>query len=182
MDTSPLGNGVRLCYMRWRTRRQAIERPPQDCVGPQMRMLTHIFLALVCCGSAAAPAGALGTARIQQADGTVKNYSNVYIRIANKSMSVTSADRKGTIILQDAACSIINGLMRCYPYAGTLKQNGKSRAFSLEYGTVWLNASDTTHKLPKSSTQLPPRGVMLSLKTKKGTYVSLTGTIDEMKK
>lgn len=157
-------------------------RAPQDCVGPKMRMLTHFFLVLVWCGLTAAPAGALGTARIQLADGTVKNYSNVYIRVANKSMSMTSADRKGTFILQKAACSIISNLMRCYPYSATLKQNGKSREIYLQYGTVWLNPSNTKQQLPASSTQLPPRGVMLSLRTKRGAYVSLTGTIDELKK
>lgn len=139
---------------------------------------------LVLCwfGMLAGTAAALGTARIQQADGAVKTYANVYIRIANKSMTITSADRKGTLVLQKAACSMVGDLMRCYPYSATLNQHGAVRPISLITGTVWLNPSDVKHQLPKSSTQLPPRGVLLSLKTKKGTYVSVTGTIDELKK
>jgi hypothetical protein len=147
-----------------------------------MRALGVILIVLGWLGMSAAPAAASGTARIQQKDGAVKTYANVYIRIANKSMSISSADRKGTFILQKAACSMVGKLMRCYPYDATLKQNGASRKIVLTNGTVWLNPGSQKEHLPKSSTQLPPRGVLLSLKTKAGTYVSVTGTIDELKK
>jgi hypothetical protein len=52
----------------------------------------------------------------------------------------------------------------------------------LKYGTVWLNPSATTQQLTYSSTQLPPRGVLLSIQTKAGTYVSVTGIIDRIQK
>ena len=52
----------------------------------------------------------------------------------------------------------------------------------LKSGTVWVNPSSTTQQLTLSSTQLPPRGVLLSIQTKAGTYVSLTGVVDRIQK
>jgi hypothetical protein len=127
-------------------------------------------------------ASATGTARVQQHDGAVKTYRNVRIRIENKSMSITSSDGKGTLTISKAACSTIGKLMRCLPYAAVLDQNGRTQPIAMQSGTVWLNPGDAKQQLPHSSTQLSPRGVLLSIQTKAGTYVSLNGTVDELKK
>jgi hypothetical protein len=50
----------------------------------------------------------------------------------------------------------------------------------LQSGTVWLNPSNTTESLSHSSTELPPRGVLLAVRTKRGAYVTLTGVVDEV--
>jgi hypothetical protein len=97
-------------------------------------------------------------------------------------MTIATADRTGTLVLEKAACSMVDQLMRCYPYAASLKQKGSGGPIQLASGTLWLNPSSTRQQLPLSSTRLPPRGVLLALKTKKGTYFSLTGTFDELKK
>ncbi len=125
---------------------------------------------------------ATGTARIQQADGNVKTYSNVRINIAQQKMSITSSDGKGTLVISKAACSMIGKMIRCYPYAATLEQGGTARPITVVNATVWLNPSGESQQLPRSSMHLPPRGVLLSLQTKAGTYVSLSGTADELKK
>jgi hypothetical protein len=52
----------------------------------------------------------------------------------------------------------------------------------LQSGTVWLNPTRTEQPLSYSSTQLAPHGVLMSIHTKAGTYVSLTGTVDEIQK
>lgn len=128
------------------------------------------------------PANATGTARSQQRDGSTKTYTNVRIAIRNESMALTSSDGKGTLVLGKAACTKMGALVECLPYDATLLQNGRSAHIPLKSGTVWLNPSSTTQQLSHSSTQLPPRGVLLSVETKRGTYVTLTGVVDEIQK
>lgn len=130
----------------------------------------------------ALPAAALGTARIQQKDGSVKIYKNVYIRIKDRAMALVSSDGKGRIVLGKAACMKVDELIRCYPYDATLEQYGQSRHIALQSGTVWFNPSNSVQTLALSSTQLPPHGVLLTVQTKAGTYVSLSGVVDEVKK
>ncbi len=127
-------------------------------------------------------AGASGTARIQQRDGSLKIYTNVRISIDQQSMTLTSSDKKGTIYIGKAACTKVGELVRCFPYDATLDQGGKVTHIALQSGTVWANPTTTKLQLPQSSTQLPPHGVILSMRTKAGTYMSLTGTADEIKK
>jgi hypothetical protein len=149
------------------------------------RLVRNLILTLLGAGYLAvtcSPAGASGTARIQQRNGSVKIYTNVRIKIDQQSMSLTSSDGKGTVYIGKAACTKLDELVRCFPYDATLDQGGKMTHIALQSGTVWLNPTSTKLPLPNSSTQLPPHGVMLSMQTKAGTYVSLTGTVDEIKK
>ncbi len=131
---------------------------------------------------ACSPACASGTALIQQPDGSVKTYTHVRISIDQQSMTLTSSDGKGTMYIGKAACSKVGELVRCFPYDATLDQDGKRTHIVLQNGTVWANPTSTKLQLPSSSTQLPPNGVMLSMHTKAGTYLSLTGIADEVKK
>ena len=125
---------------------------------------------------------ATGSARVQQYNGAVRTYSNVRIVIENKQMTITSADGVGKLVFQKAACESIDGLVRCYPYSAVLYQRGESRQIQIDRGTAWLNPGSVKKQLPRSSTQLPPHGVLLSIRTKAGTYVSLTGTVDQLKR
>ena len=126
------------------------------------------------------PAIATGMARIQQPDGTVKTYANVRITVLDDSMAITSADGKGTVVFGKAACTKIGELVKCLPYDATLFQNGQRAHIYLQSGTVWLNPSTAAKTLSYSTTQIPPHGVMLAVRTKKGTYVTLTGVVDEV--
>jgi hypothetical protein len=132
--------------------------------------------------SLTAPAGATGTVRIAQPDGTTKTYTNVRIAIRDAAMAITSSDGQGTLVLGKAACTKVGELLRCLPYDATLLQNGTRLHVALASGTVWLNPSGTTQPMSHSSAQLPPKGVMLAVKTKRGTYVTLTGTVDEVQR
>jgi hypothetical protein len=129
-----------------------------------------------------APAGATGTVRIQHPDGSVTTYPNVRITIQNESMAITSADGKGTVVFGKAACTKVVELMRCLPYDATLEQFGQSTHIALASGTVWLNPTTTKQQLTHSSTQLPPHGVLLAARSRRGTYMTLTGTVDEIAK
>jgi hypothetical protein len=126
------------------------------------------------------PANATGTATIAQTDGSHRTYTGVRIVIWNESMAMTSSDGQGTVVIGKASCTKIGELVRCLPWDATLYQNGTKVHIALKSGTVWLNPSRTTQQLSYSSTQLPPRGVLLAMETKRGTYVTLTGTVDEV--
>ncbi len=129
-----------------------------------------------------AVASATGTARIQQADGNVKVYKNVHIAIEHKQMLLTSADGVGTFVISRAACAAVDKLVRCYPYDAVLKQRGMTLPITIVDGTAWLNPGTTKAHLPNSTTQLDPHGLMMSFRTKRGSYVSLTGVVDVLKK
>jgi hypothetical protein len=131
--------------------------------------------------SIAAVARAEGTARIQQADGSVNTYHNVKIQIVNKTLTMTSADGKGTLMIYRAACAYQGQILACLPTGTSLIQGGTVSPIKLVSGTVYANMTDTPQNLANSSTQLPPHSILMALKTRRGTYVSLNGTIDKVK-
>ena len=145
---------------------------------------SSLLVAAVACAviGVRAPASATGTVLIQQRSGAIKIYKKAYIRIKNYAMAITSSDGNGTLVIGKAACTKVGELIRCFPYDATLEQYGDSYHVALTSGTVWLNPTKTKQPLSNSSTLLPPRGVLMSVRTKAGTYVSLTGTVDEVQK
>jgi hypothetical protein len=131
---------------------------------------------------ASVPAGATGTVRIVQRDGSAKVYRDVTIRVKPWAMALQTADGQGTLVIGKASCTKIDELLRCLPYDATLFQHGESHHIPLANGTVWINPTHQVQPLSYSSAHLPGHGVLLSLQTKAGTYVSLTGTIDEVQR
>jgi hypothetical protein len=97
-------------------------------------------------------------------------------------MTLTSNDGKGTVVIGKAACEKTGDLIECLPYDATLEQNGSEARIALASGTVWLNPTATRQPLSLSSQSIPSHGVLMAIKTKTGTYVSLSGTVDELKK
>ena len=126
-------------------------------------------------------AGATGFARIQQQDGSVRTYPNVSIRYSkqSRSLTITTADRKGTLIVDQAACSYIDRLYRCLLTRASLKQNGETNPLDFETGTLYANTTQNKMNLPLSSQAIMPNSIVMALKTTIGTYVTVTGTIDE---
>ena len=147
-----------------------------------LRVLVSLAFAATAIAIPCGRANATGTVRIQQRDGSIKTYTNVKIVVLTESMTITSSDGEGTIILGKAACTKVGELLRCLPYDATLEQHGETTHIPLKSGTVWLNPSDSNQQLTYSSTQLPPRGVLLAIQTKAGTYVSLTGIVDRIQR
>jgi hypothetical protein len=124
-------------------------------------------------------AQAKGTIRVQQADGSVQTFDNVTFRVSNKQMLIETHDKAGTLIITDAACSLgDNKILMCLPYAMKLQQGGQTRELDFQRGTVYYNKSDTKQTLSRSSTQLPPNGVLGALRSTHGTYVTFSGTLD----
>jgi len=145
-----------------------------------MRSIASFFAALFFLLSAVVTADAKGTIRIQQADGTVHVFKNANIRLANKTLTIVSSDRKGTILIEKAACSLEDQIIKCYPYAATLRQGGRTREILMQSGTLYANLTTENRTLPLSSTQLTPRGIMFAMRTQGGSYVALRGEIDEV--
>jgi len=129
-----------------------------------------------------APALAQGTVRIQQVDGTVNTYHNVSIKILHSALYLTSADTKGTLVINRAACYFQGAIMTCLPTSGTLVQNGAVNSIGFKTGTIFLNLTDSAQQLAHSSMRIAPRSILVSLQTKRGTYINLSGSIDKVTK
>ncbi len=119
---------------------------------------------------------------VQQRDGSLKIYRDVLVEIRNEELSLTTADGLGTLVIGKAACVKESSLIKCLPYDATLYQHGWKDRVKVQSGTVWFNPTSTAQQLSYSSARLPARGIMMSMTTKAGTYVSLTGTVDRMQK
>ncbi len=127
------------------------------------------------------PANAEGTTRIQQSDGTIHVYSDVRIRLTGQTLWIHSADHKGVLEVTTGACSFVRNVQRCLPYVATLRQHGKTHEIALDHGTVFMNLTEAIQYLPRSSEGLGPHQVLVLLHTMHGTYVSVRGTLDEVK-
>jgi hypothetical protein len=148
-------------------------------------MIKPLAASLLVCGVlavGAAPARATGTVVIQQPNGNLKVYKNAFVRVKDYAMAITSADGNGMLVIGKASCTQVGQLLRCLPYDATLDQYGDTYHIPLASGTVWLNPTHQAQSLPYSSARLQPRGVLMSVHTKAGTYVSLSGTVDEVVK
>ena len=97
-------------------------------------------------------------------------------------MTLTSGDGKGNLFIGHAACTKIGELLRCLPYEATLDQNGRATRIVSEkryrLAQPYRCAQPTVEFFDKTSVAR----CMLSIQTKAGTYVSLTGTADVIKK
>ena len=130
----------------------------------------------------AASAGATGDIVIRQPDGDVNLYKSVDIKIIHGALFLTSEDGKGTLVVHKAACSYQGKLLVCFATSATLVQAGKTSPLDLTTGTVYLNDTDDPQPLVLSTTKVPPRGIIASLTTNRGTYISLNGRIDKVVK
>jgi hypothetical protein len=152
-------------------------------VFTRVRSGIAIFILLAAMlGLVAVPAFAEGTVTIQHNDGTIDTYHNVAIKIIHNALFVTSVDGRGTIVINRAACAYEGDTLVCLPTAVTLVQSGTSQVVDLASGTIYANMTGQKQQLKYSSMQLPAHSILLSITTKKGTYLNLTGVIDMVKK
>jgi hypothetical protein len=125
-----------------------------------------------------AQAGATGTVRVQQTDGTVRTYDDVSIRVKHNTLRIGSKDQKGVLVIDRAACSYVGELLRCLPTSFQLVQTGQTKTIQLTNGLVYLNLTNTPQQMSLSSTHMQPRHLMLTLHTLRGTYITVRGQID----
>jgi hypothetical protein len=131
---------------------------------------------------ASAGARAQGTITIQHVNQNPDTYERVAIKVIHNTLNVTSEDGQGTLIVTQAACAYQGEIRVCLPTAVTLVQAGGAHALDLRRGTLYVNLTDSMQWLPHSTQKLPPRGIVMSLLSGKGTYINLVGKIDKVTK
>lgn len=143
-------------------------------------MIRVVCLALLCAFALPSAARATGLVRVQQSDGSVQEYPNATVRYSKeaKALTITTADGKGILVIDQAACSYVGALYRCLLTHMTLTNNGVTHPLDFQSGTIYANTTSDKVNLPLSSQSVPPDGIVMSLQTKVGTYISLIGTID----
>lgn len=151
----------------------AMTQPPD--AKTVLRMLP-VILALFIFG--VAQAGATGTVRVQQSDGTVQTYDGVSIRVKHNTLRIGSRDQKGVLVINRAACSYVGELLRCLPTSFQLVQSNQTKTIQLVNGLVYLNLTDAPQQMSLSSKQMQPHDLMLQLHTLRGTYITVRGQID----
>jgi hypothetical protein len=127
------------------------------------------------------PAWANGVVRVQQTDGSVREYPQTAMRWNGQTLWLHSADGKGVLEITTAACSDADNLVRCLPYAITLHQSGAKRPIAVEHGTIYMNFSSEAHHVPYSSELLGAHHLLVAVRTQHGTYISVRGNVDEVK-
>lgn len=145
-----------------------------------MRLALLTLIACLTCIPVAA--AAKGTMTIVQADGDKDTYSDVEIKVIHGALYMTSEDGKGTMVITRAACSHQAQLMVCYATNATLVQSGETSPLDFKRGTVYVNDTDDYQPLVMSTTKVAPHSIMLSFTTKRGTYVTVNGSIDKVVK
>jgi hypothetical protein len=145
-----------------------------------MRFGLPVLLAFLALSTLAA--GATGTVTIVQPDGDTNVYNDVKIKVLYGTLYMTTADQTGTMIISRAACSHQGKLMVCLATNATLIQSGKTSPLDFRSGTIYANDTDDYLPLVLSTQKVPPHSILLSMTTKRGTYVSLSGRIDQVLK
>lgn len=125
-------------------------------------------------------ADARGVVRVQQVDGRIDHYNGVGLRLEGDTLRIISPDRIGTLLVKRAACFVVDGLQRCLPTQLILSQHG-THQITFRRGAVYLNLSDQPHAMPHSSKVVGVRGVDALLETMHGTFITITGQLDEVK-
>ncbi|HET9029623.1 MAG TPA: hypothetical protein VFN49_05550 [Candidatus Aquilonibacter sp.] len=142
------------------------------------RILFGILITATIVLSLSCAAYGKGSVRVQQPDGSVRVFPNARFTVVKRTLHITSGDKVGTLIVTDAACSLgSNDVLTCLPYAMVLVQNG-THPLDFQRGTIYYNRSKQPQTLSLSSMRLPPNGVMGLLISRRGTYVSFSGTLD----
>ena len=147
----------------------------------ERRFAPVVFATLAAVVLASGIVRAEGVTRIEQSDGSARVYHHVNIRLMGQTLWIRSGDGKGVLEVASGACSFAGSLERCLPFRATLHQHGTSHPIVLQHGTVYLNLSADVRHLPHSSEELRPRQVLVHLQSARGTYVSVKGTLDEVK-
>jgi hypothetical protein len=145
------------------------------------RVCALIGVVAVAAGFTPAPAHAAGILRLQKVDGSVRVYDPVALKYTKATgLVVTTRSGRDALIIKDAACSYVgDAIMRCLLDQASYEKNGTMNVLEFDSGTLYYNRSTSLQHLPRSTQGIPPKGVVVSIRSKRGTYISLTGTIDK---
>ncbi|HEY1656698.1 MAG TPA: hypothetical protein VGF86_16455 [Candidatus Tumulicola sp.] len=124
------------------------------------------------------PAWAAGTVRIQQSNDTVQTYTNVNLKIVNKTLMLTSADKVSTVVISGGSCANAGELIRCNGGGMSLKEDGSNHVIPFKSATFYFNLTDQDQMLPLSTVKVGPHSVVFAAHTVKGTFITGSGTLD----
>jgi hypothetical protein len=142
-----------------------------------MRQIGLIVVAFVLAMSA--PASATGNVRIQQRDGSIQTYTGVTFKVANKTLTIISADKYSKVVLSGADCAHQGDIVRCTGGGFRLFQGGEPHLVKFRTATFYFNPTDRDQILPLSTTKVAAHSVLFALQTAKGTYVTGNGKLDQ---
>ena len=95
-------------------------------------------------------------------------------------MRLTTSDGVGTLYIGRAACTAVGQLVNCVPYDATYIAHDVSTHIVLTGGSAWVNLSKNVQSLPDSTRKLAAHGVVLTMTSKAGTTLTVSGTADVM--
>jgi hypothetical protein len=126
-----------------------------------------------------APASATGNVRIQQSDGSVQTYTGVTMKVANKTLTLISADKVSTVAISGADCAHSGNIVRCTGGGFSLLQDGKRNIVPFKTATFYFNLTDQVQPLPLSTTKIAAHSVVFDVRTAKGTHITGNGKLDQ---
>jgi hypothetical protein len=129
--------------------------------------------------SLSAPASATGTVRIQHRNGSVQTYTGVTLKVANKALTLISADKVSTVVISGGDCAPDGAIVRCMGGGFALLQDGKRHTIAFKTATFYFNPTDQDQQLPLSTTKVAAHGVLFAVQTAKGMYVTGNGKLDQ---
>jgi hypothetical protein len=126
-----------------------------------------------------APALATGNVRIQQSDGSVQTYTGVTMKVANKKLTLISADKVSTVVISGADCGHRGDLIRCMGGGFTFLHEGVQHTIKFKSATFYFNPTAQDQSLPMSTTKIAPQSVIFAIQTAKGTEITGDGKLDQ---
>jgi hypothetical protein len=142
-----------------------------------MKPVGLIVIALVL--GLSAPASATGTVRIQQRDGSVQTYTGVTLKAANRSLTLTSADKVTTVVISGAKCDHEAAVVRCTGGGFSLLQDAKRHTVAFKTATFYFNLTNQDQPLPLSTAKIFAHSVIFAVQTAKGTFITGNGKLDQ---
>ncbi|MGA8797982.1 MAG: hypothetical protein WB526_13080 [Candidatus Cybelea sp.] len=126
-----------------------------------------------------APALATGNVRIQQRDGSVQTYTGVTLKVANKTLTLISADKVSTVVISGVNCAHDSAIVRCAGGRFSFLRDGERHTVAFKTATFYFNLTDQDQVLPLSTTKIAPHSVIFAVQTAKGTYITGNGKLDQ---
>jgi hypothetical protein len=142
-----------------------------------MRPVGRIAVAFVL--TLSAPALATGNVRIQQSNGSVQTYTGVTMKVANKTLTLISADKVSTVAISGADCAHTGDIVRCTGGGFSLLQDSKRHIVPFKTATFYFNPTDQDQPLPHSATKIAAHSVVFTIQTAKGTHITGNGKLDQ---
>ena len=129
--------------------------------------------------SLSAPVSATGTVRIQHRNGSVQTYTGVTLKVANKTLTLISADKVSTVAISGADCAPDGAIVRCMGGGFSLLQDGKKHIIAFKTATFYFNRTDQVQQLPLSTMKIGAHSVLFAVQTAKGAYITGNGKLDQ---